>query len=161
MTARATARATVRHAAGAVAALAVTGGLLAGVAACGDSFASYCGAVSARQQDLGQALAGGASDGFIEALPTLQELQGKSPSDIRGAWDQVVGAVQGLQGALQAAGVDPATYDKAHPPAGVSAAQRARIAAAATALGSPATLAAWQDVQQQVRDVCHTQLFVG
>lgn len=150
-----------RRAAGAAAALAVTAGLLAGVVACGDAYGSYCGAVTAHQQDLGQALSGGPSQGFLSALPMLQDLQGKAPADVRGDWDQVVSAVQGLKAALQAAGVDPATYDKSHPPVGVSAAQRARISAAATALGSQATLTSWDAVQQEVRDVCHTQLFVG
>lgn len=147
--------------AGTTAALVLAGGLLAGVAACGNTYSSYCNAVTAQQQELGQALSAGPSQGFIEALPILQGLQGKAPSDIRGDWNQVVGAVQGLRGALQAAGVDPATYNTSHPPTGVTAAQRARIAAAATALGSQATISSWNAVQQQVRDVCHTQLFVG
>lgn len=139
--------------------LALVGVLATGMAACGDAQGSYCGAVGKDQQPLGQALSAGAGAGFIDALPMLEQLQGKAPSDIRGDWDQVVGAVQGLQQALQQAGVNPATYDKAHPPAGVSAAQQARIAAAATALGSDATVTSWQNVQQEVRDVCHTQLF--
>lgn len=138
---------------------ALVGAVVASMTACGHSDASYCGAVNDNQQRLGQALSSGVGQGFIEALPLLEQVQGKAPADVRGDWNQVVGAVQGLQQALQAAGVDPATYDKAHPPAGVSAAQQSRIAAAATALGSDATLASWQRVQQEVRDVCHTQLF--
>lgn len=139
--------------------LAMAGLIATGVTACGDAQASYCRAVDADQQPLGQALSSGVGQGFIEALPMLEQLQGNAPTDIRGDWDQVVGAVQGLQQALHQAGVDPATYRAAHPPAGVSAAQRARIAAAATTLGSQATLTSWQNVQQEVRDVCHTQLF--
>lgn len=147
-----------RRAAGVLGMVACAAGLLVGMGACGDPYASYCGAVSDHQQELGQALAAGPAQGFLQALPLLEQLQGKAPDDIRGDWDQVVGAVQGLQSALQEAGVNPATYHPAHPPAGVSAAQRARIAAAATAMGDSATTASWENVQQEVRDVCHTEL---
>jgi hypothetical protein len=144
----------MRLAAG-VAGLALSAGLLAG---CGHSYDSYCGAVTQRQQQLTQALAGSGTGALVAALPAFESLRDQAPDDIRGSWDQLVSAVTGVRQALQAAGIDPATYDAAHLPASVTADQRARISAAATALESQTTLQAAASVEQEVRDVCHTPL---
>lgn len=128
------------------------------LASCGSPYDAYCARVSASQQQLGDAFAGHGAAALIGALPTLERLQDASPSDVRGDWDQVVGAIQGLQQALQRAGVDPSTYSASRMPAGITAAQRAAIRAAASDLESNDTLAASQAVQQEARDVCHTPL---
>lgn len=128
------------------------------LASCGNSYDAYCAQVTASQQQLGESFAEGGPAALIDALPTLERLQGKAPSDVRGDWDQVVGAIQGLQQALQQAGVDPATYTASKMPAGLTAAQKAGIKAAASDLESNDTLAASQAIQQETRDVCHTPL---
>jgi hypothetical protein len=138
-----------------LAAALVSATLLAG---CGRSYDSYCGAVSSGQQQLTQALSSQGAGALVAALPVFESLRDHAPDDIRGSWDQLVTAVTGVQQALRAAGVDPATYDAAHPPSGLTADQQARIGAAATALESQATLLASTAVQQEVRDVCHTPL---
>jgi hypothetical protein len=125
---------------------------------CGSSYDAYCGKVGASQQSLGQAVAGGRPADLIAALPLLEGLQDKAPSDVRGDWDQLVGAIQGFQQALQQAGVDPSAYSGTGMPPGITAGQRASIKAAASALESRDTLAASLAVQQETRDVCHTPL---
>jgi hypothetical protein len=152
---RTPARATaVRLAAVAGVAALVAGGL----AGCADRQERYCDAVSAHQKELTDLVGTGGPDALLKALGPFEDLQSKAPGDITDEWQQVVTSIQGLQQALRAAGVDPRTYDRAHPPAGLSAADRARIDAAAKQLGSGTTLRALQDLDQEARDVCKTPL---
>lgn len=149
---------TRRNLTGGVAGLVATLLLAPLLASCGNSYDAYCAQVSASQAQLGDAFSGGGPAALIDALPLLEKLQDKAPSDVAGDWDQVVGAIQGLQQALQQAGIDPATYTASKLPPGITASQRAAIKAAASELESTDTLAASQDVQQEARDVCHTPL---
>ena len=132
--------------------------LLPLLAGCGSKQDEYCSAVKDHQQELSDTLGGGGPDALLQALDTFRDLQDKAPGDITDEWQQVVTSLEGLQKALQDAGVDPATYDRAHPPAGLSDADKARIDAAAKQLGSGTTLRAIQDLDQQARDVCKTPL---
>ena len=70
----------------------------------------------------------------------------------------LIEAIDGLVEALDNAGVDPATYDRDKPPAGVTDEERAAIDAAARRLTAPETATALEAVQQQARDVCKTPL---
>ena len=132
--------------------------LLPLLAGCGSQQDEYCGAVKDHQRELSDIVGSGDPDALLQALDVFRDLQGKAPGDITDEWQQVVTSIEGLQKALEDAGVDPATYDRAHPPAGLSADDRARIDAAAKALGSGTTLRALQDLDQQARDVCKTPL---
>ena len=123
-----------------------------------DPFASYCSEVVAQRDKLGAALSAGAETGLIRALPSFQALERKSPEDIRGDWKLVVARISELEDALAAAGVSAASYDRAHPPADVSQAQRDAIENAAVRLGSPEMRTSLGRVQQQARDVCKTPL---
>ncbi|WP_435747017.1 hypothetical protein [Nocardioides sp. SYSU DS0663] len=135
--------------------------LLVPVAGCSsDPHEEYCEEVRAQQADLSDAVAGGGPTALIRALPILQRLEEEAPRDIRDEWDLVVGRVQELAEALEAAGVDPASYDREDPPAGLAAEERIRIDAAARELAAPATVEAFAGVQQQARDVCQTPLTV-
>jgi len=129
-----------------------------GLAGCGDRTGEYCDAVSAHQKELSDLVGSGRPDALLKALGPFRDLRSKAPGDITDEWQQVITSIEGLQRALDAAGVDPATYDRAHPPAGVSAAARARIDAAAKQLGSGTTVRALQDLDQEARDVCKTPL---
>jgi hypothetical protein len=124
----------------------------------GDAEEAYCDAVKDHQTDLSDHVSSGGPDALIEALDILRDLHDRAPSDITDEWQQLVGRIEALQEALQDAGVDPSTYDRAHPPAGLTDAQKAGIDAAAEQLGSGTTLRALQDLDQQARDVCHTPL---
>lgn len=148
-----------RPAARALAGLLV-GALVGALAACGEEerFADYCEEVLAQQKPLSEALAPGGPTALIDALPSFRALQAKSPGDISDEWGLIVGRIETLTEALDAAGVDPATYDRDDPPAGLSEEDRTAIDAAAGELATPATAAALEGVQQQARDVCQAPL---
>ena len=140
-------------------ALAVAALVLPLLAGCGgDQQDAYCGAVKDHQEELSGIVGSGAPDALLQALPVFRDLQKQAPDDITDEWQQVVGRIEALSEALDDAGVDPATYDRDHPPAGLTEEQRASIDAAATELGSGTTLRALQDLDQQARDVCRTPL---
>ncbi len=141
--------------------------LLALLAACGDDdeltvdggvvderFADYCKVVEEQQKPLTEALAKEGATGLLDALPSFRALREESPRDIADDWDLIVGRTQTLVDALEAADVDPATYDREQPPPGLSDEERTAIDAAANELATPATVAALEGVQQQARDVC-------
>lgn len=125
-----------------------------------DPYAAYCGLVVDHRGLISAASEQGATTGLIAALPSFRALAAGAPSDIADDWAVVVSAISGLQDALDAAGVDPATYDRAQPPAGLTAEQRGAIDAAATRLDSGATRAAIGAVDQEARDVCHSPLMM-
>jgi hypothetical protein len=132
--------------------------LLPLLAACGSDEDRYCDAVEEHRQQLSDIVGSGDPDALISALDVFEDLQDKAPGDITDEWQQVVGRIRALSDALDDAGVDPATYDRDHPPAGLGADDKARIDAAAQELGSGTTLRALQDLEQQARDVCKTPL---
>ncbi len=162
-----TRRTTVRSALAAGAVLA-----LVGVAGCDraddddpnaipERFQDYCEEVEARQVQISDDLAaGGQTSGLILALPSFEALAAKAPDDISDEWEIVIERINDLVDALDAAGVDPESYDRRDPPAGVDAEERAAIDAAARALVSATTGRAMSGVQQQARDVCKTRLAV-
>ncbi|QIG43478.1 hypothetical protein G5V58_12515 [Nocardioides anomalus] len=125
---------------------------------CGDQKDQYCDAVKSHQRELGDLLGGGGADALLEALPVFRDLAGDAPDDIRDDWRTVVDALEGLRDALDDAGVDPTTYDRDQPPAGLTAKQKDAIDAAARRLTSPGTVAAFNAVDQQAKDVCGTPL---
>ena len=118
----------------------------------------YCDAVTSHQRELSDLVSQQSPTALLQGLPALEDLQSKAPADIKPDWQQVVGRLQALRDALREAGVDPADYDPKKPPAGLSSEQQAAITAAATELGSSTTQSAFDAVQQQVLDVCHTPL---
>ncbi|WP_372727030.1 hypothetical protein [Nocardioides sp.] len=132
--------------------------LVASLGACSTRQETYCNAVTEHQEELSRIIDAGGPDALIRALDIFGDLQSKAPSDIRDEWQQVVGRIRALEDALEAAEVDPATYDRDDPPDGVTDAERARIDAAARELGSIETQTALESLDQQARDVCQTPL---
>jgi hypothetical protein len=72
----------------------------------------------------------------------------------------VIRSIEGLQEALDDAGVDPDDFDGGEPPAGVSKEEQQAIARAATEVGSAPTEEALAGVRQQALDVCKTELWL-
>lgn len=136
----------------------LTAGLTAG---CGSQRDDYCAAVEQHQEELTKITGAGGQDSLLQALDVFEDLQDQAPDDITDEWQQVVSRIEALRDALADAGVDPATYDRADPPSGLSEQDRASIDAAAEELGAGPTLAALQGLDQQARDVCHTPLTLG
>jgi hypothetical protein len=129
------------------------------LAGCGSNAGKdYCQTVRARQSQLGSIAAAGSATGVLQALPILQELEGSAPGDVQDDYQLVVTRIRALQHALDGAGVDPASYDPKHPPAGLSSTDRARIRDAAAQLAATDTVQALGAIQQEVLDVCHTPL---
>lgn len=127
------------------------------LAGCGHG-GGYCGAVKAHQAELGTIVHGGSRAALIQALPDFEDLQGKAPDDVADDWQLLVSRIKALDSALKNAGVDPSTYDAAHPPSGLSAEDRGLIRRAAAQLAASDTQQALATVQQEVLDVCHTPL---
>lgn len=119
---------------------------------------SYCEAVREHQRELTEITSGGGQTALLDALDIYRELRDEAPRDIADEWQQVVRSIEGLQTALDDAGVDPATYDPEKPPPGVTEQEQEEIAQAASEVASRETQQAFDGVHQQVRDVCHTQL---
>ena len=126
--------------------------------ACGDERDGYCDAVAEHQEHLSEIVGSGEPDAMLQALDIFQDLQDQAPSDITDEWQQVVSSVEALQGALDDAGVDGASYDRDHPPSDLTAEQKKSIDDAAARVGGAETLQAIKDLDQQARDVCHTPL---
>lgn len=123
-----------------------------------DRFEAYCEVVVEQRALVGAALEAGPTTGLIRALPSFEALRAEAPADIADDWDRVVAGIAGLVEALEAADVEPASYRRDQPPAGLSRAERRAIDAAATSLGSPSTADALASVEQQARDVCGSPL---
>jgi hypothetical protein len=121
---------------------------------------SYCGTVRDHQSDLGSIAHSGDGAALISALPIFEDLQSGSPDDVSDDWQLLVSRIESLDMALRRAGVDPATYDATHPPAGLSADERVVIRRAAAQLAAADTQQALATVSQEVLDVCHTPLAV-
>lgn len=142
----------------AVVAVGLTGVLLVDGGEDEDPYDAYCSAVEEHRSEIGAALNAGKETGLLRALPAFEELAAAAPDDIRDEWRIVIDRVSELEAALDAAGVDAASYDFAKPPADLAADDRKAIETAATRLGSTDTAAALAGVEQQARDVCKSPL---
>lgn len=116
-------------------------GVSLSVTACATDQERWCERVEEAAPGLGKALdEGGAEQGLLDALPTLQQLAEAAPDDVRGEWRTLVDAVEEL--------------DRA-----VDADDRKATEQAALRLASSEVQDAADAVEQQARDVCHTALF--
>jgi hypothetical protein len=138
-------------------------GLLLSASACSDSpedvRADYCEEVADRQVELTEVMAQEGPDTLLRAVPVLRALAEEAPRDLEDEWDRLLDALDGLDEALDTAGVDATTYDAERPPAGVTAEQQRAIARAADELATQETVAAWEGVKQHAKDVCKTPLY--
>jgi len=134
-------------------------GLLTGLlAGCSSQEERYCDAVKDHQTELGRVSDEGGPDAVLDELPTMEALADKAPSDIKDEWQTLINAVRALDQAFDDAGVDPASYDPKHPPADLSAADRAKIEAAAGDLGSDSVRSASAGIEQEALDICKTPI---
>lgn len=127
-------------------------------AGCSSDKESYCEAVKEHQGRLGEIASEGGPSALLDALPIYRELQDDAPRDITDEWQQVIRSLDGLEQALDDAGVDVATYDPKKPPPDLDDEQVDAIADAADQVGSRETQQALQGLEQQALDVCQTPL---
>jgi hypothetical protein len=137
-------------------ALALAAAVLTGCG--GDGTSDYCESVKEHQGELSDVAASSERGAIFDALDAYRDLQALAPRDLRDEWSQVVGRLEALESALDAAGVDPAAYDPESPPASLSPAQRRAIEGAGRDLGDEATVAAMAGIEQQALDVCKMPL---
>jgi hypothetical protein len=128
------------------------------VSGCGGD--GYCGVVEEHQAELTDVTASDSPSALLEALPIFRDLADGAPDDIRDDWETFLDPLEELDDALRDADVDPAAYDPKDLPGDLTDEERERIEAAGAALADPAVLAAFDGVQQQAKDVCHTPLSI-
>ena len=118
----------------------------------------YCDAVEEHQEELAEILgerrARRADRGARRSSGSSQD---KAPDDIPTS-GRTSSAARRLEDALEDAGVDPATYDRDDPPAGLTDEEKDRDRRRGQELAAPRRRARSQDVEQQARDVCKTPL---
>ncbi len=129
--------------------------LAPGLTACGED---YCDSVADHQTELTDLTTTGSPAALLSALPVFQDLADEAPDDIADEWRTFLDALESLESALRDADIDPASYDSQKLPEGLTVEQRQRVEDAAVALADPAVAAAFDGVQQQAKDVCHTPL---
>jgi hypothetical protein len=118
----------------------------------------YCDAVKADQAKLTDVTASGTPGALLAALPIFRDLEKKAPDDIADDWEAFLRPLEELDAALDDAGVDPATYEGTKLPTGLGDEQRTRVEDAAAGILAPAVVKAFDSVQQQAKDVCHTPM---
>ncbi|WP_107774513.1 hypothetical protein [Nocardioides sediminis] len=125
---------------------------------CASDQETYCEAVEEHRAELSDIAASGEPGAVLGALDAYRDLRDEAPRDIGDEWTQVVTRLEGLQDALDDAGVDPGSYDPRVTPDELAAEDRKAIEAAARALGEARTVEAMAGIEQQALDVCGTPL---
>jgi hypothetical protein len=126
--------------------------------ACGGGENGYCAAMSADQKLFAQMEDDPSGVGLLAHRGTLHDLGDRAPDDLTDEWQTFLGALDAFAKTLDQAGVKPGDFVDGRPPTGLSAAQRSRIASAASELASPDVVEAADGIEQQAKDVCKLQL---
>jgi hypothetical protein len=138
---------------------AVVVAVLLPLAGCGGE--DYCGALEQQRTEIADMTGSGSPSALLDGLPMLRELAEKAPDDVADEWQTLIGALDGLDDAITAAGVDPADFKEGKPPAGLSDADQKAIADAAGQIGTDEVVQATSGIEQQARDVCKINLGLG
>ena len=93
-----------------------------------------------------------------DSLALFEDLHDAAPKDVAGDWGDFVFAWRSVVDALDEAGVDPGSFDPAHPPAGVSTAQVQAIEQAAEELRSDKVTAAATRIEDHAQTICKVDL---
>ncbi|NYG57429.1 hypothetical protein BJ980_000352 [Nocardioides daedukensis] len=118
---------------------------------------AYCEQVKKDSAELTRITDEGGQSAFVTALPILDGLAEKSPSDLKDEWQALTNALHGLDDALKETGLEPADVD-GELPDGLSAAERRTVIGAASVLASDEVLAATEGIEQHALDICGTAL---
>ena len=133
--------------------------LLFPLAGCGkDPIDAYCADLSTHRKEMAAMLDSTTADSLLGHRAMLKALAKKTPPDLQDEWQIFLGAVDGLQRALDDAGVKPSEFVGGKPPAGLAPADQRAIIDAADQLSSDDVVAAATGIEQQARDVCKINL---
>ena len=124
----------------------------------GDSTEEYCSAVEQQNKQIAEMVGSDSPSALLSNLPLLRDLAEKSPEDLADEWQTFIGALEGLDQALEEAEVSAGDFKDGKPPAGLSTADRKAIADAAGQIGSDDVVSATTGIEQQARDVCKVNL---
>lgn len=142
--------------------MAVTGAMVAAMsAACSSQTEQYCGALEENKQqirDLAKSAQDQDGDLFGDSLEVFGELKAEAPDDVVDEWDTLIFALEGLDGALDDAGISAGEYQLGQRPPGVTEQEMTAIENAAEELRSEPVVAAGDGIEQHAIDVCKTDL---
>jgi hypothetical protein len=127
-------------------------------AGCGDSGKEYCSALAADQETFSAMQEDTSGLALLRHVALLHRLADKAPDDLSDEWQVLLGALDSFSHTLDEVGVSPDDFVDGKPPAGLSAADRTRIANAADVLSSGDVVDAANGIEQQAKDVCKLQL---
>lgn len=134
---------------------------LTGLAGCEQSAeekrSAYCAQVKDDSDDLTRITDEGGAAAFLEALPILERLSDKSPSDLKDEWQTFLNGLYGLEDAMNEAALEPEELDEGLPK-GMDPADRKRVTQAANFLQDPRVVTAAQGIEQHALDVCDTPI---
>jgi hypothetical protein len=136
----------------------VAAALLFSLAGCGDPSEGYCDELQKDRKEFAEMLDSESSSALLGNLPMLRDLAEKSPDDLKDEWQTYLTAIEGLDKAIERAGVKASDFDDGKPPAGLSATDRKAIAEAAGQITTEEVIAAASGIEQQARDVCKVNL---
>ena len=132
--------------------------LLLVLGGCGDPIEDYCSQLREDRKEFAEMLESESSSALLGNLPMLRDLAEKSPDDLSDEWHTYLRAIEGLDKAIDDAGVKPSDFDDGKPPSGLSEADQKSIAEAAGQITTDDVIEAATRIEQQARDVCKVNL---
>jgi hypothetical protein len=135
--------------------------LLLPVTGCGDATENYCKDLEEHTEQIAEMVGSDSPAALLDGLPMLHDLAAKAPEDLTDEWQTFLGALDGLDEAIEKSGVEASDFEDGKPPAGLSAADQKAIADAAGQVSSDDVVAASTGIEQQARDVCKVNLGLG
>ena len=137
---------------------AVAAAMLLSLAGCGDPTEDYCSELQEDRKEFAEMLESESSSALLGNLPMLRDLAENSPDDLTDEWQTYLRAIEGLDQAIERAGVEPSDFDAGKPPPGLSEGDQKAIAEAAGQITTDEVIAAASGIEQQARDVCKVNL---
>lgn len=119
--------------------------------------ADYCEQVKKDADELTRITDEGGAGGFLDALPLLEGLAEKSPSDLKDEWRTLLNALHGLEEAVEETDIDPDDLN-GKLPADLTRAERTRVRQAATVLQEQQVVQSASGIEQHALDVCETPI---
>lgn len=132
--------------------------LLVVLSGCGDPSENYCSDLMKDRTKIADMVSSGSPSALLANLPLLRDLGDEAPEDLVDEWQTFLGALEGLQSALDHAHVKASAFKDGKPPTDLGATERKAIADAAGQIGTEDVVAASSGIEQQARDVCKVDL---
>ena len=132
--------------------------LLLALVGCGDPTEDYCSELQKDRKEFAEMLESDSASALLSNLPMLRDLAEKAPDDLSDEWQTYLRAIEGLDTAIERAGVEPSDFDDGKPPAGLSEGDQKAIAEAAGQITTDDVISASSGIEQQARDVCKINL---